>query len=169
MKTRRKQDLLETRTPSLLNEVLAAPICDSTPNAGVVVGTLLGFDTNGAALVAFPASRGTPIAARSTVVLGTDAVDHEVAVLFENGDTGRPVVVGLIQPNPSKTPVARDTYAVGLDRERIVLTASREIVLQCGDASITLTRAGKVIIRGAYVLSRSSGVNRIRGGSVQIN
>ena len=30
-------------------------------------------------------------------------------------------------------------------------------------------RAGKVLIRGAYLLSRSSGVNRIKGGSVQIN
>lgn len=55
------------------------------------------------------------------------------------------------------------------DGERLVLKAEREIVLQCGKASITLTRAGKVIIRGAYVLSRSSGVNRIVGGSVQIN
>ena len=41
--------------------------------------------------------------------------------------------------------------------------------LRCGKASITLTRAGKVLIRGAYLLSRSSGVNRIKGGSVQIN
>ena len=32
-----------------------------------------------------------------------------------------------------------------------------------------LTRAGKVLIQGAYLLSRSTGVNRIKGGSVQIN
>ena len=31
------------------------------------------------------------------------------------------------------------------------------------------TRAGKVLVRGAYVSSRSSGVQRIKGGSVQIN
>ena len=30
-------------------------------------------------------------------------------------------------------------------------------------------KAGKAILRGAYVLSRSSGVNKIKGGSVQIN
>ena len=53
--------------------------------------------------------------------------------------------------------------------ERLELTAEREIVLRVGDASITLTRAGKIILRGTYVLSRSSGVNRIKGGSVQIN
>jgi hypothetical protein len=47
--------------------------------------------------------------------------------------------------------------------------AGKEIVLRCGDASITLTRAGKILIKGAYVLSRSSGVNRIQGGAVEIN
>jgi hypothetical protein len=47
--------------------------------------------------------------------------------------------------------------------------AAEELVLRCGDASITLTRAGKIILRGTYLLSRSSGVNRIKGGSVQIN
>lgn len=56
-----------------------------------------------------------------------------------------------------------------LDTERRVISADREVVLQCGKASITLTRAGKVIIRGEYVLTRSAGVNRIKGASVQIN
>jgi hypothetical protein len=56
-----------------------------------------------------------------------------------------------------------------VDGERLVFTAKKEIVLRCGKASITLTRAGKVLIRGIYLLSRSSGVNRIKGGSVQIN
>jgi uncharacterized protein (DUF2345 family) len=56
-----------------------------------------------------------------------------------------------------------------VDSERIELTAEKEIVLRCGNASLTLTRAGKILIRGAYVLTRSSGVNRIQGGSVQIN
>jgi len=44
-----------------------------------------------------------------------------------------------------------------------------QLVLRCGRASITLTAAGKVLIEGAYVSSRSTGVNRIKGGSVQIN
>ena len=51
----------------------------------------------------------------------------------------------------------------------LVLSAEQEIVLHCGDASVTLTKAGKIILRGAYLLSRSSGVNRIKGASVQIN
>jgi uncharacterized protein (DUF2345 family) len=56
-----------------------------------------------------------------------------------------------------------------VDGEQVVIEGKKEIVLKCGKSSITLTRAGKVLIRGAYVLSRSSGVNRIKGGSVQVN
>ena len=82
----------------------------------------------------------------------------------------RPIVVGLIQaPVPVAAPEKEESIDVKLDSQRLTFTAEQEIVLRCGEASITLTRAGKVIIRGAYILSRSSGVNLIKGGSVQIN
>jgi hypothetical protein len=42
-------------------------------------------------------------------------------------------------------------------------------VLRCGKASITLTKAGKVLVQGTYVSHRSSGVIRIKGGAVQLN
>lgn len=58
---------------------------------------------------------------------------------------------------------------VHVDGKRVVLEGQEEVVLKCGEASITLTRSGKVVIRGKYLLSRSSGVNRILGGSVQVN
>ena len=45
----------------------------------------------------------------------------------------------------------------------------RQDAARCGDASITLTRAGKVIIKGNYILSRSSGYNKIKGAAVDIN
>lgn len=56
-----------------------------------------------------------------------------------------------------------------VDGNRVVLEGKEEIVLKCGEASITLTKAGKILIRGKYLLNRSSGVNRILGGSVQVN
>jgi hypothetical protein len=62
-----------------------------------------------------------------------------------------------------------EVLKVDIDGEAVTLTAEKEIVLRCGKASLTLTRAGKILLRGAYLLSRSSGVNRIKGGSVQIN
>lgn len=78
------------------------------------------------------------------------------------------------EPAPSEEasaePLAEATESAASELpERLVLTADREIVLQVGKASITLTKAGKIILRGTYVVSRSSGVNKIKGGSVQIN
>lgn len=61
------------------------------------------------------------------------------------------------------------TETIKVDGKRVVIEGQEEIVLSCGESSITLTRAGKILIRGKYLLSRSSGVNRILGGSVQVN
>ena len=56
-----------------------------------------------------------------------------------------------------------------VDGRRVEFEAADEIVLLCGQASITLRRNGRIVIRGTYVETRSKGVNRIKGGSVQIN
>ena len=93
--------------------------------------------------------------------------------MFESGDPKMPIVIGLMEPRPkvSEQPSesAQKPLDVQLDGERLEFTANREIVLKCGKATITLTRAGKIILRGAYLLSRSSGVNQIKGGSIQLN
>jgi hypothetical protein len=56
-----------------------------------------------------------------------------------------------------------------VDGRRVEIEAADEIVLRCGQASIVLRRNGRVVIRGTYVETRSRGVNRIKGGSVEIN
>lgn len=56
-----------------------------------------------------------------------------------------------------------------VDGDQVVVEGRDEIVLRCGEASITLRRNGRVVVRGTYVETRSEGVNRIRGGAVQIN
>lgn len=134
---------------------------------GVVIGVLLDLPQASAPLVTYP---GCPeeqsIAARSTTLLAPADIGTQVALMFEDGDPSRPLVIGrLLGQAAAPAPVA----SVQLDDQRLELSAEREIVLRCGKASITLTRAGKVIIQGAYLSSRSSGVNRIKGGSVQIN
>ncbi|MBN1508262.1 MAG: hypothetical protein JW955_15550 [Sedimentisphaerales bacterium] len=98
------------------------------------------------------------------------AVEHrqEALVTYRNGDPDHPIVIGLLRPLDASAH-RRAPVAARVDDETICLEAKKQIVLKCGKASITLTRAGKVLIRGAYVLTRSSGVNRIKGGSVQIN
>jgi hypothetical protein len=145
---------------------------------GVVIGTLCGLTDMGKPLVDFPANpAGEYLPARSAVTFGKGEIGREVALLFEGGDPRRPIIMGLIQYPERVQPTsserirseAQNPLDAEVDREQLVLTAKKEIVLRCGKASITLTRAGKVLIRGAYLLSRSSGVNRIKGGSVQIN
>jgi len=130
---------------------------------GVVVGVLLGLAPDGSPQVAYPGCPAAAgLAARSTTALDAGAIGCPLALMFEGGDPALPLVIGRIL-----TPAA--PLAVERDGECLELRAEREIVLRCGKASITLTREGKVLIRGAYLSSRSSGVNRIKGGSVQIN
>lgn len=53
--------------------------------------------------------------------------------------------------------------------KKLNISAQQQLTLQCGESSITLTESGKVLIKGKYLSSRSTGVNRITGGSVQVN
>ncbi|EAR22483.1 DUF6484 domain-containing protein [Nitrococcus mobilis] len=136
---------------------------------GVVIGMLVSFSADGEPVVAFPGNAAeTGVGARTAVKLSNDDIGCELALMFERGDPARPLVMGrLYRPDALSQELPRITAEA--DGERLELRAGREIVLRCGRASITLTRAGKILLRGAYLLSRSSGVNRIKGGSVQIN
>ena len=138
-------------------------------NADVVIGVLMGMDAEGHALVVYPGSPSeVGLAARSIVALQEDDIGREVALLFENGEPTKPLIMGRIfSDNALAKPQSEPL--VEMDGEQLLFSAKREIVLKCGKASITLTRAGKVLIRGSYLLSRSSGVNRIKGGSIQLN
>lgn len=96
-------------------------------------------------------------------LVGTDESGKTILELIESTEEAR---AAKATPAAEPTPDGAVSPAIP---ERIELVAEQEIVLRCGDASITLTKAGKIVLRGAYVLSRSSGVNKIKGGSVQIN
>ena len=151
---------------------------------GVVIGVVAGFSSNGEVLVAFGNNlQDLPIAAKAATSVSADDIGRQAAILFENGNVENPVVMGLIKNLPDnqekivnvpETPErdleSDDEVAEAVvDGERVVLQAKESIELKCGKASITLTKAGKIIVRGAYLSSKSSGVNRIHGGSVQIN
>ena len=133
----------------------------------VIIGRIAAILESCEPLVDFPGNAsGTLVSARSLVPITAAEIGREVALTFEDGDAAMPIIMGLLQA-PQSAPNPR--REVKLDDESLVLSAKKEIVIQCGKSSLTLTSAGKVLIRGAYLLSRSSGVNRIKGGSVQIN
>lgn len=164
---------------SLAKPNYRAQLPDSSPTTdrleGVVIGVVAGFETTGEPLVVFPGSRSPlPVPAASSAHVAQDDLGCEVALMFLNGSPDRPIIIGkMINPSlltkaASAAPREQKAHAL-VDGEKIEFSADQEIVLKCGKASITLTKAGKVLIRGAYIFSRSSGAHRIKGGSVQIN
>lgn len=143
----------------------------SACSTGVTVARFHGFDLDDQPLVAgLPQLPHEVVAARSTVALRREMIGCDAVVVFEAGDPYRPIVVGVVQSrrNEVSADVPRKV-AIEADGERYVVSAEREIVLRCGEASITLTRAGKVIIKGNYILSRSTGYNKIKGAAIDIN
>jgi len=142
-------------------------VINSLPIYGVVTGILTARTNEGYLNVDYPGNTGPkPLVARSVVACTDGDIGREVVLMFEKGDPSRPIIMGFVQSSPES---ATAPAQVLVDGETVTLTAKQEITLKCGKASITLTRSGKVLIRGAYLLSRSSGVNRIKGGSVQVN
>jgi uncharacterized protein DUF6484 len=144
------------------------------------VARLVGINDSGEPLIRHSVGQsGCIVLARTTVTVTREHVDRAVVIAFESGNLAKPIIMGFLkQPDEttnvppaiaSRPMIDRPIVRASLDGERLLLTAEDEIVLKCGDASLTLTRAGKVLLAGNYVLSRSKGVNRIRGGSVQIN
>jgi hypothetical protein len=142
------------------------------PVHGVIIGTLLALTDNGlTALVSYPGQPGhAALPARSTVDLHGPHMGQQVVLMFEQGDVHKPIVMGVLR-GQADWPLADKpaTVDVDADGERMLVSAKEQLVLRCGKACITLTKAGKVLIDGEYIVSRSKGVNRVKGGSVQLN
>ncbi|MBI5924539.1 MAG: hypothetical protein HY836_02985 [Aquabacterium sp.] len=142
------------------------------PVHGVLTGTLLAMTDNGQTpLVSFPGQPGTmAMRARTVVDLHGPHIGQGVVLMFEGGDIRCPIVMGVVRGAPGWPLEDKPaTVDVDADGQRMVVSAHEQLVLRCGKASITLTKAGKVLIDGTYVSSKSSGVNRVKGGSVQLN
>lgn len=144
---------------------------------GAVVGNVVALE-RGEVRVSF---RGTIAAARILHQLDDRALEEaarergEAVLLFEGGDPERPLLVGLLRsrtplvdallagPLPPKPTVAR------VDGRRVAIEGKEEVVLQCGKASLTLRRDGKVVLRGVDLVTQADRVHKIRGGKVQVN
>jgi hypothetical protein len=143
-----------------------------SPIVAPMVGRLQGFDLEDQPLVTnLKVSPGQVITARSALPLLRSMIGKEVVVLFDGGNLQTPIIMGVIESRAlvDVLPKPDAGVTVQADSERYVVNAEREIVLRCGDSSITLTRAGKVIIKGNYILSRSTGYNKIKGAAIDIN
>lgn len=170
MEQRPAEDLLQLLTQTDFSSRNSLPKERSGLN-GVFRGMISEFDqASGVIHIVLPSlSLVDPLEARSIVPIEEADVGKEALVSFEAGNPRHPCILGLLWKHGRNGPTQVSPVEAKVDGEQVVIEGKKEIVLKCGKASITLTRAGKVLIRGAYVLSRSSGVNRIKGGSVQVN
>jgi hypothetical protein len=130
---------------------------------GVVIGAFLGFGEE-SPLVVFPGNpEETALPARSLCELTSDMIGSEVALLFQEGDPRKPLIVGrIVKPGASAPQVLRDG-------ESVKITARERIELRCGKATIIMDKDGRITIRGAHIVSHASGAQRIRGGSINLN
>ena len=133
---------------------------------GVAQATFAGFGQADCFLVVLAEGRA-PVPALSTVGMRSSDAGCPVVVAFQNSHPARPVIVRRLQGGPlAHAPPPLHCTLAG---ERVLLQAQQRIELRCGEASIVLTRAGKVLIKGNFVQSRSRGANRIKGAYVDIN
>lgn len=148
------------------------------------VGWVTDLDADGTPRVDFVGNLHGPLRVRSTVPLMAEAlraaaISHQAAVLlFERGDPTLPLLVGLVQA-PGTSSLLEELldakaerpqpHTVEVDGKRLIVEGHDEVVLRCGEASITLRRNGRVVIRGTELETRASGIHRIKGGKVEIN
>lgn len=149
---------------------------------GFRVGRIVRFGEDGTVSVDFPGNNFGPMGARTTtssyakLLSNRHATGLEVLLAFIENEPSRPIIVDTMSPQAGEitqveAPLleTEEPREVTINGKRMEFDMQDEIVLKCGKASITLTRAGKVLIKGEYILSRSSGENSIKGGSVTIN
>jgi hypothetical protein len=143
---------------------------------GVLVGRLILAKKTGHMLIDYPGNPFGPLRARSTVRISDRDGNREVVLIFEDNNPRLPIIIGVIQDEPVATSPPQEVILdrneakeIIVDKERIVLDAKKEILLRCGEGSVTIGKDGKIVIKGTNLLSRAKGVNRIKGAAVNIN
>lgn len=143
----------------------------SVPLPGVVIGELVAITENGRTpLVVYPGQPGTAaLCARATIDVHGRHIGKPIVLSFEQGNPALPIIIGALRDDENRAPDGGGQVEVDADGERLIVTAKEKLVLRCGEASITLTKSGRIVIDGSYVVSRARGTNRVQGGSVQLN
>lgn len=148
--------------------------------ASPVIGCLAGSNGQGDVLVNYNGQG--PFTAKLVAGLDRKALGshgergREVLLLFEHGRPEQPIIIALMENRLESlidfglsAPEKSSPDAVVVDGKRVTIEADEEVLLKCGQGSIHIRKDGTIIIKGTDLLSRSSGPQRIRGTSVNIN
>lgn len=143
------------------------PLTTLTGIPGAIVGEVCGSDDVGHPLVRWDSGREATAAEVLWSQQGPDwaeCVGLRVVLAFEDGQASRPIVLGLLDAPPAQ-PEAETTRKP----KTLRVESEEELVIECGKAKIALRSDGRIEIRGGHLISRSSGPNKIKGGTVHIN
>ena len=136
-------------------------IKDLTQLPSVVLGQIVDVDSQGTPRVSWQDGTATTaqVVWMANPPVWQEFVGVGVVLGFIDGDEQRPIILGLLSgpPAPARKP------------ETLRIESGRELVIECGEAKIALRADGRIEIRGTHIISRSSGPNKIKGGSVFIN
>jgi Domain of unknown function (DUF6484) len=149
--------------------LLRQPVAAVPPAQAVVIGELLQALPGVAPKVRWPQGPSDGVPAASLVAVGQAHQGAAVALSFAGG-LAQPLILGLVW-DPASGAAAQPAapMQVQADGQTLEITAQQSITLRCGQASITLTADGQVLLRGSYVSSHASGTQRIKGAAVRIN
>jgi hypothetical protein len=138
--------------------------------SAVSIGRIVEITAEGRVLVDFPENRARrPIEARF-VSLGAFPIDvaslagASVLMVFEDANPFRPIILGPLFDRISsfpKTPSQSPNNAM--------VEAQEEILLRCGESSLSMKKDGKIVLKGRTIVSRASRTNKMRGALVAIN
>jgi hypothetical protein len=149
-------------------KLVSVPPASSRKMGDLVTGILAGFSEQGNPLVNFPGNPlREPVAALFTSAFFSAQIGDDVVLMFEDCDPLKPVILGFLRPKPANT--IFDALSFEIDGRRIIFNAKTDFVIRCGEASVTLTPSGKIIISGEYIVSESKGLNHIKGGKIKLN
>ncbi|CAL8481176.1 DUF6484 domain-containing protein [Caballeronia sp. S22] len=150
-----------------------AQLC-SEPSPAVVIGELIALVQQGRVPLVFYPGQSDHAALRAATVVDLQRADigRRVVLVFDEARASRPIVVGVLREHdsegwPSTPPVGNVELEAG--GMRMIVSAKRELILRCGEASIKLRHDGRIEIKGENIVTEAIGANRIRGGSVEMN
>jgi hypothetical protein len=111
--------------------------------------------------------------------------------MVRNDADESPVVCGFILLGAAPTPLIEvgdtvlyleaadgEAYVLGVVRKyslepptpgRLQMAAAESIELRCGKGLIKMTRDGRVVVKGSEIVSRASGVHKIKGAAIKLN
>jgi len=143
---------------------------ESLVGTQVLRGTLVEIKTDGTLLVRPDGDPAGIVACDALVSSGPLHPGATVVYAMPPSSQHRGCVLGAVGPyRPPSGQSNEDNPHLVADKTTIELTADTKLVLKCGEGSISIGQDGTIIIKGARILSRSKGVNKIKGASVQIN